>query len=684
MLFQLLLLLLCICCCDAATIVATGPLHLAFNWIVPFGAFVVLFIIRISPDTYILIYENDGLSQLVQIVMSMNYLQTLLPTVQLVSYPTVINSMQKSKHDPNGCKFIAQALLALAQPNLQRAKGVIIVMRGMDRFPEDERLFKRFNKLVKTVHSRAIVTTMREGVLLNIKEVMGLVVTSAKATRLLSATASHRDVTHTLSRDDEDEELQEEVGEKVSAWKESNIPHELVQAVAKAADLGDDMPGDNVVARFKPLLNDLLDQTSKGSKSLEQATDEFITFINNEGNASLLATAFSLEQLDAENGIFTRRSETLTKLNSKNFIDQVSSTSIKNGRTLCIVPYEQLLHILAHLQISNSDDDGVNDLSAIIVHAEQVRRRQIFKDALVPLVVLAAYSKSKLFTINASTLARLFADPHEGVLVMSILQSSNVTVNLAYTLGYDINQMMEKESWRGMQKSLFRSTLLEELDVCRAEAVTQILSSLDLDDDTKQVLSDTLTKMNEDMHRLSFVQAKRYDIGKDLSVSNGSPIASLTELPGLIQGSSSYDEQQQQQQQPNGDKSVIDHIVHGLAGLAIDDTHSQQKTSSVSDVFRASSVPSNTTTKSNMHQELRRTNTVTSQASATKEIQQPASSAVQLPPSPTKPAAKKPKVSFSPEPRTSSSSQYQNGDDDDDDDDDPFKYDSFLDYFNNS
>ena len=57
----------------------------------------------------------------------------------------------------------------------------------------------------------------------------------------------------------------------------------------------------------------------------------------------------------------------------------------------------------------------------------------------------------------------------------------------------------------------------------------------------------------------------------------------------------------------------------------------KQKNSSVSDIFRASSAPSNTNTNSNFHQELRRANTITSQATATKEIQQPASSVVQLP-----------------------------------------------------
>ena len=78
--------------------------------------------------------------------------------------------MQQSKHNPTGCKFISEVLYALAQPNLQGAKGVIIIMRGMDRFPEDERLLARFNRAVKAVHSRAIVTTLREGLLLDIEK----------------------------------------------------------------------------------------------------------------------------------------------------------------------------------------------------------------------------------------------------------------------------------------------------------------------------------------------------------------------------------------------------------------------------------------------------------------------------------------------------------------------------------
>ena len=108
---------------------------------------------------------------------------------------------------------------------------------------------------------------------------------------------------------------------------------------------------------------------------------------------------------------------------------------------------------------------------------------------------------------------------------MAILRSNNVEVNLSYNLGYDPNEMMEKESWRLIQRTLFKSTLLEELDMCRAEAITQILASLPLDDDTKQVLTDTLTKMNEDMHRLSFVGVRKYDIGKDLSLTRFHRIA---------------------------------------------------------------------------------------------------------------------------------------------------------------
>ena len=91
-----------------------GNRHLAYSWIPPPGAIVFILLIRVSPNEYIHIYMNDGIGQILQMVMGKQLFQEICPDSQCVLYPAVFADMQKSRHEPESLLAIHQVACAVS------------------------------------------------------------------------------------------------------------------------------------------------------------------------------------------------------------------------------------------------------------------------------------------------------------------------------------------------------------------------------------------------------------------------------------------------------------------------------------------------------------------------------------------------------------------------------------------
>ena len=123
---QLLLFLTSLSYCYAATILS-GSYQLAFDWIVPLGTDLVVFlIIRVTPNTCILIYQNDGINQILQLVMGVNHLQ-IITGLSIAIYPCIFQDLQRSRHEPEKLEGLFQLMHALSQRNIKIGDSKLVI-----------------------------------------------------------------------------------------------------------------------------------------------------------------------------------------------------------------------------------------------------------------------------------------------------------------------------------------------------------------------------------------------------------------------------------------------------------------------------------------------------------------------------------------------------------------------------
>ena len=375
----ILLLLSCICGCDAVPhMLLVGRAALATGWIPAVGSIVAIVLLRISPDVYAIYYNNDGISQLINVIMGLDFIEEMLSNIQISLYPAILNDMQQSRHDKKGCLALAQCLCALASPNLEN-NPVLIIFRDAQRFPNDGPFFKRFSKVANELHSNVHIAFQREGILQDAQKVKDFVVQNSNARYSLSKVASHRNVTHTLTRDEEGEEMQEDVAKYVCDLSE-NFPNALLISLNESAKSGDDLPSDKAIEPLRELLIQCCDEVSAGTLTEEEAAKRFNTSANSDEYSDL----FSPQLLELQNAIATRRSPGAAALSSS-LLDHVDTSSFVEtiGPTTKILPATQTLHVIAALLSSDDNSATTNDLSAIVVHMEKVSRTYPLKHGLV-------------------------------------------------------------------------------------------------------------------------------------------------------------------------------------------------------------------------------------------------------------------------------------------------------------
>ena len=71
---------------------------LARAWIPRPGSIVIILVIRVSPKKWIVIYVNDGVPQIVRMVMGTLNLQELYPNANFQMYPAVFTGYEVTRH----------------------------------------------------------------------------------------------------------------------------------------------------------------------------------------------------------------------------------------------------------------------------------------------------------------------------------------------------------------------------------------------------------------------------------------------------------------------------------------------------------------------------------------------------------------------------------------------------------
>ena len=556
----ILLLLSCICGCDAVPhMLLVGRAALATGWIPAVGSIIAIVLLRISPDVFAIYYNNDGISQLINVIMGVDFIDEMLTDIQISLYPAILNDMQQSRHDKKGCMALAQCLCALASPNL-RNNPVLIIMRDAQRFPNDDPFFKRFSKVANKLHSNVHIAFEREGLLSDAVLVKEFVVQNSNARYSLSNIASHVDTTHTLTQNDDEEEMQEVVAECACGLAE-NFSVELLISLNDSVESGNKLPSDEAIEPLRDLLIECCKQVSAGTLSGEDAAKRFNTCVNSDEYSDL----FPPQLLELQNAIATRRSRCS---NSSSLLDHVDTSSFVEtiASTTKLLPDKQTRHVLAALLTRDDNSATNNDLCAIAVHMEQMDRNFHFKHSLVKLLALGARADSKMDTMAASTLTRLLTKSNEGRVVLSILKSNDISLILAYHMGFDPQSQANKMHWRQMNIALLRSELAENLEDLSDETTSKVLTTCSIvDEGHKKAVTDQLQSFNTSLTSLSWKHAKRYNVGKQLEISTKS-IKSLAALPAITnQGDRSLQTVKSVAQIP-----VFDILTQSLASLAIE------------------------------------------------------------------------------------------------------------------
>jgi len=537
-----------------------GRAALATGWIPVAGSIVAIVLLRISPDVYAIYYNNDGISQLINVIMGLDFIEEMLSNIQISLYPAILNDMQQSRHDKKGCHAIAQCLCAIASPNLQN-NPILIIFRDAQRFPNDGPFFKRFSKVANELHSNVHIAFQREGILQDAPKVKDFIVQNSNDRYALSKVASTRNVTHTLTRDEEGEEMQEDVAEYVCELSE-HFPNALLISLDESTKFGDDLPSDKAIEPLRELLIQCCKEVTASTLTEEEAAKRFNTSVNSDEYSDL----FSPQLLQLQNAIATRRSPGGAALTS-NLLDHTDTSSFVGtiGPTTKILPATQTLHVLAALLSSDDNSATTNDLSAIVVHMEKVKRTYPLKHGLVKLLALGARDDSKMDTLAASTFTRLLTNSVEGRVALSILKSNHISLVLAYQMGFDPQSIVNKDHWRLMELAIRRSELVENLEDLSNKTISNVLTSYNIvDEDQKKAVTNQLQSFQASLKLLSNITAKRYNVGKQFKISD-EHIESLSALPAITnQADLSMQTAKSVAQIP-----VFDILAHSLARLAI-------------------------------------------------------------------------------------------------------------------
>ena len=104
-----------------------GDPRLALSYVPPPGAVVVILIIRISPDTSIYIYENEGKQQIIQLCMAYLQLQKTCKAEQFELFPCLLGDLQISRHEPESHNAILELFSVLEHGNLSDNPVVVFL-----------------------------------------------------------------------------------------------------------------------------------------------------------------------------------------------------------------------------------------------------------------------------------------------------------------------------------------------------------------------------------------------------------------------------------------------------------------------------------------------------------------------------------------------------------------------------
>lgn len=559
--------------CDAIpTALLNGNYQLAFSWMPPVGALVVFILIRVSPDTWLIIYKNDGIAQIIQLVIGVNNLRAVSGQ-QIEIYPCLFQDQQKSRHKPETYNGLYQFMHALMQPNIQ-GHDILVLFRDDSRSPHSEKVFEYLEGVAKELHPRVEIKNLRNILLPSLMSKQ-FYINYKEAVYRLSKVASHRDVTHALDLvDEEEEEIQEEIRTKADELR-NNMPPELLRSIADGARLGDSLANPSI-SKLQEELRRWHQQMVAGNLNANDVAEKFEEYVSK--NRSVLSLPDDV--LLKKHLVLSRRSRLAASRHTKakatvSVVDKVDTALIQDviGATMAILPFEQTCFNSAQIQL---DDTSVTDssMSSIYLHDEQINRDVIFKAGVVKTLLLSHISDT-LKDLNSTTLARVFTDPSEAEIALVILQKNGVDILLSKSRGYDINQQINAESTRRLQLEILKSNLEEDISEAVVSVITDFLeSSNNLNDDTKVTLGDIIHSFDHDMRTISRIGVRHYPAGKALKVSPDS-IQSLSEISRPVL-SQHYTSMQMMKTEPRVSESsssaLNEMLVSSFTQLAIADS----------------------------------------------------------------------------------------------------------------
>ena len=353
-----------------------------------------------------------------------------------------------------------------------------------------------------------------------------------------SAVASSQNVTYTLERSQQDEDIQEEIDEAAEVLKES-MPDDIIRSIYEGATRGDSLPSDNV-----PILREMLMESRKKILADEQTPDDvaeqIIKFVNDSDNSQLFV--YDKDHLSARSISQTRSSPGSTV--PKRIFQDINTSGViseRLGHTASLAPLNQTVHNIAAIRHEMKNID--NSLDMILVHDEGLVRTQLFKPATVRILALIAFNGNNIELLALSTLVRAFSDLVECQIYLAILKKKQVNLKISYCFGFDPTEQATAELGRLLRREIIHDSYQEALDELFQLQMSDIVESFELDDVEKQLLFDLLRRFDECTKKISHSKTHHCNAYKAFKISDkNKDINSLGELTALTQCMSLQDD----------------------------------------------------------------------------------------------------------------------------------------------
>ena len=141
----------------------------------------------------------------------------------------------------------------------------------------------------------------------------------------------------------------------------------------------------------------------------------------------------------------------------------------------------------------------------------------------------------------------------------------------AYDIGFDLGSQLTNECMRQISLELERNAVAEQLEGLESIAIPNILETLSnkqsLTEEQKEQISNTFHSFIGNATKLSYITAKKYEMGKNMQVST-TAIKSLPELPGVLQGKSPL----QMMKREIDPTPAIDMLANSLANMVVSES----------------------------------------------------------------------------------------------------------------